>query len=557
MGIYQGEYIMVKVELSYNPYKLETKVLFNGREPRINSLVEKYQKSMLQEWVEQLPGIFYDEMNGYDFELEFTGTELDFQDVVKSFSCAGITEDMVRIVHKKKFEERGIKERKISELGKWLYENHNHRFDYAMFWSQNSELFKRNYSVLIIDPDQIISKVTLDIPDVKIKCVSNLQEGIFEELHNVPVLLMTSEYERKEIQLVLKRIWEHKEVCENQLFFVVIDESNVGKVKRTLMGLGIDNPQFVRETDNLLVLKYIDLYPRSEYIRDAIKLFRKYSDEIEKSLETEKRNIEIINENNYKQIGGLEEIIVRLKKSNDFFLNDRSNITTPYKWDEELQKILVEIRKWKWKKDELIGEKDGEKAAREYKKNIKLWCDDFLKLVTISVRKMNEDIKAKYIRWYCEADVNVDFRKEISQEAYEIPAIPEMPLFVSDFMSMKEFRSVEHKQSAFGKVFKSSAQNSNKCISEVYFSCQQWRKCAEGKIKPYLREFMKECIGMQREYENRIAVKCIEKLEEMTGKISSQQNAIKREILNSEKKIKNDKDWLNTFWSKIIDIEEG
>ena len=34
---------MVKVELQYNPYLFETFVKFNGEEPMINSLVEKYK----------------------------------------------------------------------------------------------------------------------------------------------------------------------------------------------------------------------------------------------------------------------------------------------------------------------------------------------------------------------------------------------------------------------------------------------------------------------------------------------------------------------------------
>lgn len=33
---------MVKTELEYNPYIQETKVRFNGKNPRINSLIEKY-----------------------------------------------------------------------------------------------------------------------------------------------------------------------------------------------------------------------------------------------------------------------------------------------------------------------------------------------------------------------------------------------------------------------------------------------------------------------------------------------------------------------------------
>jgi hypothetical protein len=42
---------IVKAELSYNPILEETKVKFNGRSPRINSLIEKYQGLLHLGWV--------------------------------------------------------------------------------------------------------------------------------------------------------------------------------------------------------------------------------------------------------------------------------------------------------------------------------------------------------------------------------------------------------------------------------------------------------------------------------------------------------------------------
>ena len=76
---------MIKAELSYNPYLCETEVRFNGQPPRINSLIEKYQNVVLQDWINELPQIFHDEMNGYDFELEFCGTELDLAEIEGAF----------------------------------------------------------------------------------------------------------------------------------------------------------------------------------------------------------------------------------------------------------------------------------------------------------------------------------------------------------------------------------------------------------------------------------------------------------------------------------------
>lgn len=91
---------MEKVELNYNPYIRETEIRFNGQKPHINSQVEKYEQVLLQNWVHTIPKIFYDEMNGYDFELDFSGTKLDYQDVTKAFLDAGVTEDEVHIFHK-------------------------------------------------------------------------------------------------------------------------------------------------------------------------------------------------------------------------------------------------------------------------------------------------------------------------------------------------------------------------------------------------------------------------------------------------------------------------
>ena len=60
---------MVKVNLDYNPYTMDFKAKFNGKEPHVNSLVEKYEHLPLQTWIKEIPHILYDEMNGYDFDL--------------------------------------------------------------------------------------------------------------------------------------------------------------------------------------------------------------------------------------------------------------------------------------------------------------------------------------------------------------------------------------------------------------------------------------------------------------------------------------------------------
>lgn len=72
---------MVKVELKYNPYVLETKVYFNGQLPKINSQIEKFENKRLFVWSDKLLDILYSEMNGYDFDLDFSGTKADYEKI--------------------------------------------------------------------------------------------------------------------------------------------------------------------------------------------------------------------------------------------------------------------------------------------------------------------------------------------------------------------------------------------------------------------------------------------------------------------------------------------
>lgn len=132
---------MVRAELAYNPYLLETEVRFNNMSPRINSLVEKYKNEKLQTWISKVPSVFYDEMNGYYFELDFSGTNLDFEELKKSFMQAGVGKDLVQLFHKGDLAERREKLHEIEELLKWLEETPNRKFDFETFRNEHRDIF--------------------------------------------------------------------------------------------------------------------------------------------------------------------------------------------------------------------------------------------------------------------------------------------------------------------------------------------------------------------------------------------------------------------------------
>ena len=141
---------MISAELNYNPYLMETQIRFNGQPPRVNSLVEKYQNMNLQSWMNRIPRIFHDEMNGYYFELDFTGPQLDYEDLCNTFRRIGIKEDIVPIVQKGLLEDRITKQNRVDDLLKWLEENPNHRFDYDAFKAENPDLFDGGHSYIYL-----------------------------------------------------------------------------------------------------------------------------------------------------------------------------------------------------------------------------------------------------------------------------------------------------------------------------------------------------------------------------------------------------------------------
>jgi hypothetical protein len=131
----------VNAKLRHNPYLLETGVEFNEREPKINSLVEKYRTEKLQGWISKLPDIFYNEMNGWDFDLDFSGTKIDFEFLQAAFDAARVSRDSVCLFHKNELECVERKSAEIADLLTWLEKNPNRKFAFADFRQTNAPLF--------------------------------------------------------------------------------------------------------------------------------------------------------------------------------------------------------------------------------------------------------------------------------------------------------------------------------------------------------------------------------------------------------------------------------
>ena len=71
---------MREIYIKYNPYRLETFITIDGAAPKQNSRLN-FGDRRLQEWIEELPKILFDECSSRDFKITFHGTILDYEDV--------------------------------------------------------------------------------------------------------------------------------------------------------------------------------------------------------------------------------------------------------------------------------------------------------------------------------------------------------------------------------------------------------------------------------------------------------------------------------------------
>lgn len=80
---------MAQVYVKYNPYRLETTLRVNGRDISTDSILYKVTKGKrLQEWIGKFPKMLREELNTIDFDLEFCGMDLDWDDFKDAFEQA-------------------------------------------------------------------------------------------------------------------------------------------------------------------------------------------------------------------------------------------------------------------------------------------------------------------------------------------------------------------------------------------------------------------------------------------------------------------------------------
>lgn len=111
---------MQKIFIKYNPYQVRTEILIDGNAPKKNSRLN-FSDCRLQEWIDDLPNILFEECSTRDFEITFHGTVPDYEDVLGMADEAKAKGINIKVEHIPAKEVKD-KETAIQEIFKMIQE---------------------------------------------------------------------------------------------------------------------------------------------------------------------------------------------------------------------------------------------------------------------------------------------------------------------------------------------------------------------------------------------------------------------------------------------------
>lgn len=545
---------MVKVNIEYNPYIMDFKAKFNGKEPRINSLIEKYEMHPLQEWLGDVPEILHNEMNGYDFDLEFIGPKLDYEDLVQTLRKAKISEKDVRCIYSKELECRKDKLREIMDLSSWLNENRNHRFDIDTFKVENQDKLDNNQSIIVIG-DTNLGDFEFENTSISIEMINDFNELEKTAFEETPIILEVERFTTQEVSDILGKLLSDSDIIPEQLFFFVNTKSSIGKYYRVITDLGVSNPQIISGIDDAKLFKYFEYYPVTNYIREWIRLVRTEYSDLYDVLRKDKEEAEEANSEVIENISNIENKIEKLKKA----IHNLKNVQeTNYVIEDEAikERIINSIENWRIKKTKATNQEEAEKLATQFKEEIIHSYSTFLKDMNTATDDLVNAIYGECNLVLEEAEEDkipnpVILGSDVSEDENVLDTIRE------ELLEIKEESYEKPKESLLGVFLKTSTSEEKEEILVTSYPMQKWRELVLKKVNPLVETYICNKNKEANEYSRELTRRYIDKLEEILKSKIDYKNEISKQLSDDILILQQDGDWLKDFDERLSLIERG
>lgn len=546
---------MVRVELSYNPYLLETRIKFNGQLPKINSLVEKYKYQKLQVWLDELPEIFHDEMNGYDFDLYFNGTELDFNDLRETIEnqISDSTEGTIRLFHNSELESVKQKEKRLEELLQWIVEHPNNRLDLSVFTSENLKISEESYPfLLILGYYDALSIVNQDFEFIQIQEIQQLPE----DLSNLPIVLYLDSIHRQLALEFVETILSHNEVIQEQLFFTISQDVKTEVAIRTLQDIGVKNPYIISSLSDDRIRHYIEIYPRLVLIQQYIQYYQTFFMKIKEELGEEVKESEKANQQIYKNLAELEEQLSHQKELLER-VAQRNNYKIPHFLKDERNHMIQKIKDWRKKKTVISTDTEADKFIEEFIEELSKYFKTFKKNIKDGFNRSIAKILESYQLIYKDLQYSDDFQIEsnitIDFSKYKLSDIRD------DLKKCRKIQFVPKEDIVdwFAPFIKIGNGNAKELVKKVRYENKDFKNVAIADFTIVANEMIKTISEELLAFYDKVAIEYTQHLEALIQQTTNQREELSLQLSAEQKLLQDDIEWLTEILDQLKMIERG
>ena len=544
---------MVKVELKYNPYVLETKVYFNGQLPKINSQIEKFENKRLFVWSDKLLDILYSEMNGYDFDLDFSGTKADYEKIKYLIEKNHLNSE-IRLNFVNRLEEAAKKCRRFKEMIKWLKRSSIEEFHFLEFWEINQEYMIEN-NLLYVLVDKKVADFSIEDLDVNVESIDSISQ-LPENIGFYPVLLVLDADKEAEFRQNLLALLQRKDLIADQIFILISENVNLAYYIRLINDLGLKQPQFIHSIDSPLIYDYFENYVRIDFLFKALKILETQKDmtssKLDQKFETMKQN----NREIFEKISKLDKEIADIQSAIEQFENWH---LVMYK--NEFEKLYVQLNEtithWKSRTKQIRNDSEAEKMMKELQDLTEKSLFEFKNAANRLFDDKLSELMNIFSRLYKDSNIQDSFyvhsRNELIISKYEVNNF-------SEKLKVLRQERLFQKEDIFGfinRIVKNEQNKIQELVPDITYDLDKFREIACNETLPIAQNLLTDIenrlqsiqLYIVDEYKTHLSTILKEKLLEKANEAN--------QLSAAEKHLQDKKDWLIEFSGQLSEIERG
>lgn len=550
---------MVRAEISYNPYLLETKVMFNNQPPKMNSRVNKFTGAKLQSWLNELPGIFRDEMNGYNFELLFSGTVADFEELKDSFRSQKVNvesedgnqfsrknEDTVQIVLKNELEGPEDKAKEIDALNEWLVSNPNRRFEAESFMSDNAETFSDPFVVLLVG-NGVSEMKSISGFEVSVQNVKNLSE-FPSDISDTPIIVMVDAAMFNEFDQFLNQMLNVATITKEQLFFIVADDVDSLRVKNEIIDSGIDTPNIITSFDDVKLVKYFSTFSLVTHVAKSIAAYELSLAHVEEGLIRDTQQQELQNKPVFERIDQIESNIINAEVAKES-IEQRDNWQSPNEFKLALYDFLDRVMAWKKRTVKLTSEQ-AEEGATEFREALIGFFDLFKERIETAVDSEVKLINYKLTSLFEGAELVGVQPKPVQVRKVDFDVV-EIPDFTNYLLNLKRVDWVREHNDIFQFVKDVMGSSDTEMVRKESYPLQEWREYAVTNTAHPLDAVINMADQVLSNYYEDLSAAYLATIEEGLKRLEQHKAKVVADLSSEAKKIQDDNDWVSNFQSRL------